>query len=74
MDYKRLVGTNEGAKQLIEWIIRSRRLGQFVLRSQESVLDLSLQELLERSNYNATNPKDKIFALVSSSIKEREPI
>jgi hypothetical protein len=29
--YRRLVGTNEGARKLTEWMIRSGRLGQFSL-------------------------------------------
>jgi hypothetical protein len=31
VDYRRLVGTNGGARRLAEWMIRSRRLGQFSL-------------------------------------------
>jgi hypothetical protein len=31
VDYRRLVGTNEGARKLTEWMIRSGRLGQFSL-------------------------------------------
>jgi hypothetical protein len=34
LDYRRLVGTNEGARKLTEWIIRSGRLGQFSLASR----------------------------------------
>ena len=30
-DYRRLVGTNEGARTLTEWMIRSGQLGQFSL-------------------------------------------
>ena len=31
VDYRRLVGTNAGAKRLAEWMIRSGRLDQFSL-------------------------------------------
>jgi hypothetical protein len=31
LDYQQLIGTNGGAKRLAEWMIRSRRLGQFSL-------------------------------------------
>jgi hypothetical protein len=31
VDYRRLIGTNEGAKKLTEWMMRSGRLGQFSL-------------------------------------------
>ena len=31
VDYRRLVGTNEGARRLAEWMIRSGWLGQFSL-------------------------------------------
>jgi hypothetical protein len=31
LDYQQLIGTNGGAKRLVEWMIRSRRLGQFSL-------------------------------------------
>jgi hypothetical protein len=31
LDYRQLVGTNNGAKKLAEWVIRSGRIGQFSL-------------------------------------------
>jgi hypothetical protein len=31
VDYQQLIGTNEGARKLAEWMIRSERLGQFSL-------------------------------------------